>query len=473
MTSEHVIGLLIGLIFGLGIGSLIAWLIVTAQATASKELAVSVEGKRAATAEALLNEARTRLGEWKEEAKRLREKLRQYETNFASVKARYSEVEKSLKQQKEIVEQSKVRLTEAFRSIASEALEGSSRSFLVLAEEKLKTIKNESVTELDARKEAIQTLLKPMNEALTTYKKETTSLEEKRLREISTVGEQLRKVADTQITLQNETAKLVNALKSPRIRGRWGEIALKKTAELAGMSQHCDFYEQEHVSTDNGGLRPDMIVRLPAGREVIVDSKVPLDGFLEALEAQTDENYGIALDKHARQVKQHVIKLSSKEYWKQFEDSPEFVVLFIPNDTFLSAAAERDPKLIENALTMKIVIATPTTFVALLRAVEYGWRQQKAVENALYISNLGKELSDRFSIMVEHFQKIGNSLDKAVESYNSAVASFEGRILPTARKFKELGAEGKKEIGELQPSESRVREVSLKLTIPNDTIEEN
>src|SRR5262249_34616197 len=273
----------------------------------------------------------------------------------------------------------------------------------------------------------------------------------KRLKEIGAVGEQLRAVAETQSVLQRETAKLISALKSPNVRGRWGEITLRKTAELAGMSSYCDFREQETADTEGSRLRPDMVVKLPAEREVVVDSKVPLGGFLEALEAQSDAERAFALEKHAKQVAQHVSKLSSKEYWGQFRSAPEFVVLFIPNDSFLAAAAEKDPELVESALAKRIVIATPTTFIALLRAIEFGWRQRIAVENAEHIRNLGQELSDRFGILVDHLAKLGTALGKAVECHNAAIASFEARILPAARRFKTLGAGGRKAIEELQP----------------------
>jgi DNA recombination protein RmuC len=266
--------------------------------------------------------------------------------------------------------------------------------------------------------------------------------------------------------LSAETSKLVNALKAPQVRGRWGEVALRRTAELAGMTPYCDFEEQVSVSSEDGLFRPDMRIRLPAGRGLIVDSKVPLAAFLEALEANTDEQRTACLAKHAKQVAAHVDKLAAKEYWRQFEATPEFVVpefvvLFIPNDSFLAAAAEQNPELVEIALSKKVVLATPTTFVALLRAIEYGWRQQIAVENALRIRNLGQELSDRFSNLVEHLTRVGAALTKSVEAYNSAVGTFESRILPTARRFKDLGAVGRKEIEELHTIDDRPRDLPV------------
>ena len=328
------------------------------------------------------------------------------------------------------------------------------------AEEKFRALKDEAAVDLESRRKAVEHLIQPLTETLSAYQKESKELEDKRLREMSAVGEQLRGLMAAQTTLQSETAKLVNALRSPQVRGRWGEITLRKTAELAGMSAHCDFVEQESVTTDEGRLRPDMVVKLPAGREVVVDSKVPLGGFLEALEAKTDEEREVALAKHARQVNQHITKLASKEYWDQFTAAAEFVVLFIPNDSFLAAATEKDPSLVESAMTKKVVIATPTTFIALLRAIAYGWRQELVAESAQRISALGQELSDRMGTLAEHLIKVGGAIGKAVESYNAAVGSFESRILPSARKFRILGAGGKKEIEELEPIDQMPRSLT-------------
>lgn len=313
-------------------------------------------------------------------------------------------------------------MADTFKSLAAEALAGSEARFLLLAEEKFK----------------------PLRETLAAYQKEAQELEDKRAREIGSVGEQLRSVASAQLSLQNETARLVNALRSPQVRGRWGEITLRRTVELAGMSPHCDFVEQP--TADEGRLRPDMIVRLPAGRQIVVDAKAPLGGFLEALEAVTDAARDAALARHADQVRQHVVRLASKDYAEQFASAFEFVVLFIPNDTFLAAAAEKDPDLLEFALARKIAIATPTTLIALLRAVAYGWRQELVAENAQRVSALGQELYERLALLVDHLVKVGGSLGRAVDAYNAAASAFESRVLPAARKFQDLGAGGKKEI---------------------------
>lgn len=458
--SSMPLEIMAGSLFGILIGAGIAWAIVTAREKASRTAALGFEFVRTASAEALLEETRQQLRLAQEEAKFRSEDLRKHQSAWITARTRLAETEKNLKEQKALLDHAESRLSETFRSLAAQSLAMNNKGFLTLAEERFKTIKSEAKADLDARKVSIEALVKPVSESLILYQNETKNLEEKRLKEIGAVSEQLRSVAETQCLLQTETNRLVNALKSPQTRGRWGEITLRRTAELAGMSIHRDFTEQESVCTESGRFRPDMLVRLPAGRAVVVDSKVPLAAFLEALEAPNDEQRILALDKHAKHVSCHVDKLSSKEYWGQFASVPEFVILFIPNDTFLAAAAERDPELIESAMSKKIVITTPTTLVALLRAIEYGWRQQNAVDNALHISQLGQELSDRYATLVDHLKKVGAALGKAVDSYNSAVGTCESRILPSARRFKTLGAVGIKEIAELQLVEPTPRSLA-------------
>ncbi len=445
------------LLLGLWIGAVLGWAISVARAKAQVGAILREQEARTAAAEARVEEVRQQLASARHDFDILRENLRQAETARTAAETRVVEIEKNLTEQKALLEDAKTRLSDTFKSLAAEALAGNNAGFLILAEEKFKALKDEAAVDLEGRRKAIETMIQPLGETLVAYQQETKALEDKRLREYSTVGEQLRAVAMGQTTLQNETAKLVNALRSPQVRGRWGEIALRKTAELAGMSPHCDFVEQESVTTGEGRIRPDMVVKLPAGREVVVDSKVPLGGFLEALEAKTDEDRETALLKHAAQVNQHVVKLASKEYWDQFAAAPEFVVLFIPNDSFLAAAAEKDPVLVESALSKKVVIATPATFIALLRAIAYGWRQELLTENAQRISILGQELADRMATLAEHLIRVGGAIGKAVDSYNAAVASFESRVFPTARKFQVLGAGGKKEIQELQPIDQKPR----------------
>ncbi len=435
---------------GLLVGGTIAWAICSLVYRGRKIQALQETTARFASAQAQTGELRAQLATLQQERERVHQEFRLMEVAKVSAETNLENTQRHLAEQRALLEDAKLTLSDTFRSLASEALAGNNRGFLTLAEEKFKSLKEEATASFDQRHTSIESLLQPLTESLRTYQKESQALEDKRLRELSVVGEQLRQLASAQTTLQAETAKLVNALRSPQVRGRWGEIALRRTAELAGMSENCDFFEQASVSTETGRLRPDMIVKLPAGRDVVVDSKVPLSAFLDSLETHTDEDREAALNRHLGQVKRHISQLASKEYWDQFPAAPEFVVLFIPNDSFLAAAAERDPSLVESALTKKVVIATPTTFIALLRAIAYGWRQEQVAEGAQRISILGQELADRLGTLAEHFGRIGQALGRTVESYNATVTSLENRIWPTARKFKSLGISPKKDLMDIK-----------------------
>jgi len=438
--SEWIFGL------GLAVAGLLAWLLGSAR---TRGIAAAAQAK-AAAAEAREAEVRQQLQAVREENRSLAEQAAAAEQARSAAEARAVQIEKNIAEQRDLLEQTKAKLSETFRALAAEALSGSNKDFLMLAEEKFRALKDEAAGKLAG-------LIQPLTDTLVAYQKETKQLQEKRDQELGSVGQQLRTVAETEAALRTETAKLVQALQSHRVRGRWGEITLRRTAELAGMSAYCDFAEQERAETGDGHLRPDMIVRLPAGRSIVVDSKAPLDAFLDAMEALTDQDRETALQRYAAQVRSHVMQLASKQYWAQFPSAPEFVVLFIPNDSFLGAAAERDRSLIENALIKRVVFATPTTLFALLFAVERGWRQDQISQNAERVSQIGQELYDRMAMLADHLIRVGGSLGKAVESYNAAVNTIESRILPSARKFKELGAAGKREIEEIPTVDHTVR----------------
>ncbi len=427
----------IGLIVsGIVLGALVAWV---------------VAGARARAGQAVGEELRRQLEGSRQEAVRLQAELRAAGAERAAAEARAAAAQQSLEEQKALLEDAKGKLADAFKALAAEALKSSNQDFLALAETRFAALKQEAEGELEARKTAIETLVQPLRAALDEYQKEAKALEEKRLREISGVGQQLQDVARAQTSLQRETANLVNALRAPQVRGRWGEITLRRTAELAGMVKHCDFVEQETVAMEGGRLRPDMIVRLPSRREIVVDSKVALNAYLDSLEAPTPEEAQAALDRHAQQVRNHARQLASKEYWNQFKETPEFVVMFMPGEAFLAAAADRDPTLMEEALSKGVLIATPTTFIGLLLSVAYGWRQEQIAENAERISELGREVHERMATLIEHVARVGRGLETAVDAYNKAVGSLETRLLPSARKFNELGVGGGKEIPPLDP----------------------
>ncbi len=463
----------IWLALGITIGAIVGWAVAAARVRTGQEAALRERDARAAAAEARADEIRQQATSAERQIETIREKLAAADRARAAAEAHTAEVERQIVAERTLLGEARTKLAETFKALAADALAGNNQGFLQLAEQTFKALKDEADGSLDARQKAIDVLLQPLRETLVTYQRETQALEERRVRELSTVGEQLRQLAQAQLTLQNETARLVTALRTPAVRGRWGEIALRRTAELAGMSRYCDFDLQQHVTTEDGFLRPDMIVRLPAGRIVVVDSKVPADAYLEALEASSDAARDAALVRHAGQVRHIVNQLASKEYWDQFESTPEFVVLFIPSDSFLVAAAEKDPTLVEVALGKKVVIATPATFIALLRAIAYGWRQELVNENAQRISALAQELSDRMGTLVDHFGRVGGSLAKAVQSYNEAVASLETRLLPSVRRFKELGAGGKRDVTELEQIERAVREIGQPELPGLETVEQS
>ncbi|MDH4072354.1 MAG: DNA recombination protein RmuC [Gammaproteobacteria bacterium] len=350
-------------------------------------------------------------------------------------------------------------LATRFSDLANQSLRSNSETFLRLARENLGAQHERAKRDLGEREQAVENLVKPIREALQQSHQQIADLEKARSEAYGSIREQLASMQSGQQMLTQETQNLVNALRRPEVRGRWGEITLKRLVELAGMVEHCDFYEQVHTSAEDRVIRPDMIVRMPDRRELVVDVKTPLDAYLEAVEAKDDAQRQLGLKRHARNVREHVRKLASKAYWAQFERSPEFVILFIPGDQFLSAALNEDPDLIENALAQHIILATPTSFVALLKAVAYGWRQLALADNAEEIRRLAEDLYGRLGVFVGHLGKVGKQLQSSVESYNRAVGSLERKVLPGARKFVELGIHAKKEIETVEPLESLTREV--------------
>ena len=350
-------------------------------------------------------------------------------------------------------------LTDKFNSLSSKALKENNEAFLKLAQENLKQYQNQATNELDKKEKAIEHLIKPIQEALSKTEDQIRSMEKERKEAYGSLHKHLETMATTQANLQNETRNLVQALRRPEVRGQWGELTLKRLAELAGMVEHCDFYEQENIDTEQGRQRPDMIVRMPDGRMIVVDVKTPLDAYLNAIEAKDDATREQEMLRHTRNVKNRINELSNKAYWSQFDKSPDFVVLFIPGDQFLTAALDHDRNLIEDALTKQVVLATPTSLVALLRAVAYGWRQEQLAENAEVIREVGEELYQRLATFSGHLQKVGKSLDSSMKAYNSAVGSFDSRVLPGAHKFTELGISEKKTIEDIQQIETGLRQI--------------
>jgi len=370
------------------------------------------------------------------------------------------ELERKHAQEKlESLNQAREQLKETFSALSSQALKHNSEEFLRLARENLEKFQNEAKGDLTQKEKAIEQLVKPIRESLEKTERQIQNIEKERKEAYGALHKHIETMNLTQQALRDQTQNLVQALRRPEVRGQWGELTLKRLAELAGMVEHCDFYQQENIKTDEGRQRPDMIVRMPDGREIVVDVKTPLDAYLSAIESSDDEQRQQHMQRHAKNVRQRINELASKAYWNQFSQSPEFVVLFIPGDQFLSAALESDYQLMEDALGKHVILATPTSFVALLRAVAYGWRQEQLAKNAEHIKKIGEELYQRLATFTSHLQKMGRSLDSTVKSFNSTVGSFDSRILPSVQKFREMGISSSKEIEAQDQIESGVRQI--------------
>ncbi len=370
----------------------------------------------------------------------------------------------SLQQERDIAfEAANAQLTRAFTGLANQSLKSNSENFLRLAEQNLGAQQEKAKHEFGEREKAVENMVKPIQKSLEAAQKQIAELEKSRSEAYGSIRTQLEAMQESQKSLRQETHNLVNALRRPEVRGRWGEITLRRLVELAGMVEHCDFQEQVHTVGEGQIIRPDMIVRMPDRRELVVDVKTPLDAYLEAVEADNDTQRKLGLERHAKNVRAHIRMLASKAYWEQFDESPEFVILFIPGDQFLSAALNEEPDLIEYALSKQIILATPTSLVALLKAVAYGWRQLSLAENAKEIRVLAEDLYGRLATFVGHMNRVGRQLASSVDHYNKAVGSLERNVLPGARKFVELGVHERKQIEKLEtldPVPSTMKESS-------------
>lgn len=351
-------------------------------------------------------------------------------------------------------------MEKTFAALSADALQKNNRAFVELAQHVLGRYQAQAKGDLDLKQQAIRDLVEPIREALGKTERQLQQLELERRQSYGALNQQLENLAQTQHALQGETRNLVKALRRPEVRGQWGELTLRRLAELAGMVEHCDFVEQVHTSTDNGALRPDMVVHMPGGRRVVVDVKTPLDAYLSAVEAGDEAARQQYLKLHTRHVRERVKELAGKRYWAQFDQMPEFIILFIPGDQFLTAALDNDHSLLEDALSQKVILTTPTSFVALLRAVAYGWRQETLSENAEKIRDVGQSLYNRIATLADHMSGLGKRLEASVTHFNRLVGSFESNVLPGARKFTELGVSDSKEITHPGKIETTARETN-------------
>ncbi len=410
------------ILVGLAIGAALGWFVAQSRAAAS------IERARLAT-----------------------EQVAKLEAELTSLRARATELET----ERGALKEAQAKLLESFKALSADALRSNNQSFLELARETFGKLHQQSADELGKRQQAIDSLVKPLKESLEKVDAKIGEIEKARAGAYGQLSEQLKSLGTAQVSLQAEAAKLTTALRSTTTAGTWGELQLRRVVEMSGMSSYCDFTEQQSA----GGFRPDLIVRLPGGQQIVIDAKAPNDAYREAVNVSDDNIRSAKLAEHATKVRNHIDALGAKDYWAQFQPSPEFVVLFLPGDQFLSGALQGDPSLIDRAIAKKVLLATPATLIALLKATAYGWRQEDVSRNAQVIADLGRQLYDRIAGFADNLDKVGRGLETASKAYNSAVGSFEQTLLPGARKFSELGAKGVKELADPTTVETTPRDV--------------
>ncbi|MBN2574313.1 MAG: DNA recombination protein RmuC [Deltaproteobacteria bacterium] len=460
------VGIVLVAVAALVAGALLGWLLSTARERARGEARLrEIEGT-ARAGQATAEELRRSLGVAEDRAASLATDLGEAQKARTIAETRNAELRRWLDEQKALLDSAEAKLCDTFRALAAQALAANNEGFLTLATEKLGAARQETDAALAARQTAIDGMLKPVKESLDRVDAKMAEIERERGQAYGRLTELLRSLGESQSKLSSETGNLVRALRAPATRGRWGEIQLKRVVELAGMLEHCDFVQQETLSGEDGRLRPDMIVKLAGGREIVVDAKVPLEAYLGAIEADTDEARQAHLARHAEQVRAHVLKLSAKSYWSELPGTPEFVLMFLPSEAMYGAALQEQPALLEEGVARKVLVATPMTLIALLRAAHYGWHEERLAKSAQEISEQGRELHVRLASLFEHWVKLGSALGKATDSYNQAVGALERRVRPAIRKLEDLGARSEKEPAVLEEIATRPRVLLPEETAP-------
>jgi len=433
------------------IGFVVAWL------WAGRKLSEAQAAR--ASQQSAADELRKQIETLRADADAARKRAEEEQRGHIEARTSLAETQKNLAEQRMALEEVRLRMTETFRALASEALTESQKQFLELAKTKFEGLQTEAAGDLKQRQEAIRGLVDPLTSTLASLDQKIALIESSRKQDQGQLIAQVMELSKVGQQLREETGSLVTSLRQPHIKGKWGELLLRRAAELTGMAPHCDFEEQ--LTAEQGGSRPDMVVKLPGGRHIVVDAKVPLNAFLQALSAKTADEYRDCMNEHVRLVRNHINNLGSRRYFDQFPTSPEFVILFLPAEAFFSAALQSDSELIEYAMDKGVVLASPTTLLALLKAIAYGWRQEEAWKNAENIQKLGKKLHDCVVNFLEHLTHIHLGLERANKAFNDAVGSLESRLMPAARKFKDYGVTSADEIPEVTPVETAPRQLAV------------